>query len=64
MIKESSTTELINKIRQFNRVQKGVLIKEDFNRFIWDFRNHYQSGRVYTFKKWLEVVEDLLDEIT
>lgn len=61
----TQTERILERIRTHNRNtnQSPHYIKEDINRFIWDFRNYYQSGRVYTFKQWLKILEDMLDEI-
>ena len=39
-------------------------ISEDINSFISHFRRLYYSGERLTFRKWMDKVEDLLDEVS
>jgi len=38
-------------------------VKEDINRFFSKFRMEYRSARRYSFKEWVNVMMDMLDEI-
>ena len=39
------------------------LLNENYEKFIVKFRRHYRTGKLLTFRQWLNVVGDLLDEI-
>ena len=39
------------------------LLNENYEKFIVKFRRHYRTGTLLTFRQWLNVVGDLLDEI-
>lgn len=38
-------------------------VKEDINKFFSKFRIEFRSGRRYSFKEWVNVMMDMLDEI-
>jgi len=38
-------------------------LTEDLAGFYTKLRQHYYSGKLYTFKNWIKAVEDLLDEL-
>jgi len=38
-------------------------LKEDINRFYSRLRTEYRSGKRYSFKEWISVVRDLMDEL-
>jgi len=38
-------------------------LEEDFNKFISVFRKYYYSGKMMRFRDWLEVVDDLIEEL-
>lgn len=38
-------------------------LKEDINRFYSRLRTEYRSGRRYSFKEWISVLRDLMDEL-
>ena len=39
-------------------------MNEDINSFITKLRRLYYTGKKLSFKEWLDVFEDLLDELT
>ena len=43
---------------------EGYIMNEDINAFISHFRRLYYSGERLTFRKWMDKVEDLLDEVS
>ena len=38
-------------------------LNEDINRFISKFRRMYLSGRLMKFREWIDVMDDLLDDL-
>jgi hypothetical protein len=38
-------------------------LKEDINRFYSRLRTEYRSGKRYSFKEWISVLRDLMDEL-
>ena len=43
---------------------EGYMMNEDINAFVSHFRRLYYSGERLTFRKWMDKVEDLLDEVS
>jgi len=43
---------------------EGYIMNEDINAFISHFRRLYYSGERLTFRRWVDKVEDLLDEVS
>ena len=43
---------------------ESYMMNEDINSFISHFRRLYYSGERLTFRKWMDKVEDLLDEVS
>lgn len=43
---------------------EGYIMNEDINAFISHFRRLYYSGERLTFRRWMDKVEDLLDEVS
>ena len=43
--------------------QKEEFFKEDINTFYSKLRRHYRSGKRYSFREWVKVMMDLLDEL-
>lgn len=43
---------------------EGYMMSEDINAFVSHFRRLYYSGERLTFRKWMDKVEDLLDEVS
>lgn len=41
----------------------SYVLDESVTRFLQDFRRLHYSGRKYSFKEWLAVFSDLIDEI-
>lgn len=41
----------------------SYVLEESYGKFIQDFRRLYYSGKRYSFKEWLGVFSDLIDEI-
>ena len=39
------------------------LVTEDLNGFITKFRQHYRSGRKYSFREWMTIFADLIEEL-
>lgn len=42
---------------------KPIQHNENYNHFTASFRKAYQSNKAITFKKWLEIIEDLIDQL-
>ena len=42
---------------------KSNLNESKINLFLTKFRRYYVSGKLLSFKDWLKVVEDLIDEL-
>ena len=38
-------------------------LNEDINRFISKFRRMYLSGKLMKFREWIDVMDDLLDDL-
>ena len=38
-------------------------LNEDINKFISKFRRMYLSGRLMKFREWIDVMDDLLDDL-
>jgi hypothetical protein len=38
-------------------------LNEDINKFISKFRRMYLSGKVMKFREWIDVMDDLIDEL-
>ena len=43
---------------------ESYMMSEDIDSFISHFRRLYYSGERLTFRKWMDKVEDLLDEVS
>lgn len=43
---------------------EGYMMREDINAFVSHIRKLYYSGERLTFRKWMDKVEDLLDEVS
>lgn len=43
---------------------ENYMMSEDINSFISHFRQLYYSGERLSFRKWMDKVEDLLDEVS
>jgi len=39
------------------------LLNEDLNRFTTKFRKYYRSGRKYSFREWVNIFADLIEEL-
>ena len=39
------------------------LLNEDLNRFVTKFRQHYRSGKKYSFREWMSIFSDLIEEL-
>ena len=43
--------------------QQEQFVKEDINSFYPILRRYYRSGKRYSFKEWVNVMQELLDEL-
>jgi predicted DNA-binding protein (UPF0278 family) len=52
-------------MKTYNRFSQESenLINEDLNKFLNKFRQQYRSGRKYSFREWLDVFSDLIEEL-
>tara|TARA_R100000030_G_scaffold100999_1_gene95676 strand:- start:2111 stop:2272 length:162 start_codon:yes stop_codon:yes gene_type:complete len=39
------------------------LVTEDLNRFVTKFKRYYRSGRKYSFREWMDIFSDLIEEL-
>ena len=40
-----------------------ILLSENYEKFIVKFRRYYRTGQKQTFRQWLNIVGELLDEL-
>ena len=50
-------------MKDFNEFQSNTHLNEDINQFVLKFKKYYREGKVMSFKNWLKVMEELLDEL-
>jgi len=50
-------------MKDFKSFQNTTLLNEDINQFILKFKKYYREGKVMSFKNWLKVMDELLDEL-
>ena len=65
--KKRKREDKIDKLDSNPKLWKGLEnyeINEDINSFITKLRRLYYTGKKLSFKEWLDVFEDLLDELT
>ena len=43
--------------------EESGLLEEDLNRFTTMFRQYYRSGRKYSFREWMSIFSDLIEEL-
>jgi len=48
---------------EFLNADELNLLSENYEKFIVKFRRYYRTGRLLTFRQWLNVVGELLDEL-
>lgn len=46
-----------------DKINDNQLLDETIEKFLVKTRREYRKGRVYTFKEWIKLVRQLLDEL-
>ena len=59
-VKDFVDDKLLRKVETY--IDKQVL-DETIEKFLIKTRTQYRKGRVYTFKDWIKIVRELLDEL-
>jgi len=49
--------------RNFVNAQERQLLNENYEKFVVKFRRYYRTGQKQTFRQWLNIVGELLDEL-
>ena len=65
--KKRKREDKIDKLDNNPKLWKGLEnyeMNEDINSFITKLRRLYYTGKKLSFREWLDVFEDLLDELT
>ena len=44
-------------------LESEAILNEDINKFLIQFRQHYRSGRKYSFKEWLSLMSDMVEDL-
>jgi hypothetical protein len=52
-------------MKSYNRFSEETenLLNEDLNKFLAKFRQYYRSGRKYSFREWMSIFSDLIEEL-
>tara|TARA_X000000368_G_scaffold92464_1_gene70630 strand:- start:229 stop:411 length:183 start_codon:yes stop_codon:yes gene_type:complete len=49
--------------KEFVNADELNLLSENYENFILKFRRYYRTGQKQTFRQWLNIVGELLDEL-
>ena len=49
--------------KEFVNADELNLLSENYENFIIKFRRYYRTGQKQTFRQWLNIVGELLDEL-
>ena len=50
-------------MKDFNEFQSNTHLNEDINQFVLKFKKYYREGKLMSFKNWIKVMDELLDDL-
>lgn len=61
--KKAVIDRLMRDRKKVNADTKYQQLDENIEKFLLQFRREFRKGRLLTFKQWIKIVDELLDEI-
>jgi len=61
--KKAVIDRLMRDRKKINADTKYQQLDENIEKFLLQFRREFRKGRLLTFKQWIKIVDELLDEI-